>query len=113
ELKRFHAKAAGEILRGVGYEAEMIERVRALNMKEGFPAEAESRTLEDALCLMFLEYQFAELAQKAEGEKVVNALQKSWKKMTERAREAALKLNYNPRQKALLQQALHGHQASS
>ena len=113
DLKRFHAEATGVILREAGYDATLIERVRALNLKAGFPEDEESRTLEDALCLMFLEFQFAELSEKTEAEKVVNALQKSWKKMTEKAREAALKLSYNEKQKALLERAFEAHQARS
>lgn len=113
ELKRFHAEAAGEILTRAGYDVAVIARVRDLNLKTGFPADKESRTLEDALCLMFMEFQFADLAQKTDADKVVNALQKSWKKMSEKAREAALKLSYNEGQKTLLQRALEPHQARS
>ena len=38
--------------------------------------------LEDALCLVFLEYQLADLAAKTAEDKTINALQKSWQKMT-------------------------------
>ena len=108
DLKKFHAKKSGEILREVGYEAETIRRVQDLNLKKNFPADAETRTLEDALCLVFLEFQFADLAAKTTEDKTVNALQKSWGKMTEAARAEALKLNYGEREKALLQRALNG-----
>jgi hypothetical protein len=37
---------------------------------------------------------------------MVNALKKSWDKMTETARAEALKLNYGEREKKLIQQAL-------
>ena len=62
--------------------------------------------LEDALCLVFLEFQFADLAAKTEADKVINALQKSWKKMTPAGQAAALKLDFAPREAALLKQAL-------
>ena len=106
ELKKFHAHKSGEILRESGYPEEMVARVQALVSKAAYPADPESRTLEDALCLVFLERQFAELAKKSTDDKVVNALQKSWKKMTPFAREHALKLGYSPREKALLDRAL-------
>lgn len=64
--------------------------------------------LEDALCLVFLERQFAALAARSDDEKMINALQKSWKKMTPRAHSAALALNYGDRERALLDQALKG-----
>jgi hypothetical protein len=108
DLKKFHAEKSAGILREVGYDEETIRRVQDLNLKKNFPADAETRTLEDALCLVFLEFQFAGLATKTAEDKTVNALQKSWGKMTEAARAEALKLNYGEREKILLQRALNG-----
>jgi hypothetical protein len=105
-LKEFHADKAAEILREVGYEEETIRTVRDLNLKKHFPADADCRVLEDALCLVFLERQFAELAAKTTEEKIITALQKSWGKMTEPARVLALGLSYSESQKRLLQLAL-------
>jgi hypothetical protein len=106
DLKKFHAQRAGEILREVGYPAEVIARVQALNLKQNFPNDPEVRVLEDALCLVFLEHQFGDLAAKTSDEKMINALQKAWNKMTPAAQQAALKLPYPAREKALLDQAL-------
>jgi hypothetical protein len=107
-LKQFHARKAGDILRELGYPEAAVGRVQDLNLKQHFPADPESRVLEDALCLVFLEFQFAGLAAKSDDEKMVNALRKSWGKMTAAARAEALKLNYGPREKALLERALNG-----
>jgi len=107
-LKTFHAQKAGDLLREAGYPAEMVGRVQDLNLKKNFPADSESRVLEDALCLVFLEFQLAALAQKTAEDKTINALRKSWQKMTEAGRTEALKLNYGERETALLQQALKG-----
>jgi hypothetical protein len=107
-LKKFHAQKAGEILREIGYDEKTVQRVQELNLKKNFPNDPEGRVLEDALCLMFLEFQFADLAAKTAEDKTINALQKSWQKMTEAARAEALKLNYGSREKALLQRALNG-----
>ncbi len=108
DLKKFHAQKSGEILREAGYDEETIRRVQDLNLKKNFPNDPETRVLEDALCLVFLEFQLAALAAKTAEDKTINALQKSWGKMTEAARAEALKLNYPPREKALLQRALEG-----
>ena len=54
ELKKFHAQKAGALLREAGYPDETIRRVQELNLKKNFPADPESRVLEDALCLVFL-----------------------------------------------------------
>jgi len=108
DLKKFHAEKSGAILREVGYDEHTIRRVQDLNLKLNFPADAETRTLEDALCLVFLEFQFAALAAKTDDAKTINALQKSWGKMTEAARTEALKLNYGEHEKTLLHRALNG-----
>lgn len=106
DLKKFHAEKSGAILRDVGYDDDTIRRVQDLNLKKNFPADAEVRVLEDALCLVFLEFQLAPLAAKSDDEKMINALRKSWEKMTEAARAEALKLPYGEREKNLIGRAL-------
>ena len=105
-LKRFHAQKAGEILREVGDPEEVVARVQSLNLKKNFPQDEEGRVLEDALCLVFLEHQFADLASKTADDKMVNALQKAWKKMTPAAHAQAFKLSYAPREQALVEKVL-------
>lgn len=106
ELKEFHARRSAEILREVGYPEEMIERVRALNLKLNFPADPESQVLEDALCLVFLEFQFAELATKTPRAKLINAVKKTWQKMSPTAREKALALPMGAPERELIERAL-------
>ena len=106
ELKSFHARKAAEILCEVGYPENVIERVRELNLKKNFPQDHESRVLEDALCLVFLEFQFADLASKTAEDKMVSVLQKSWKKMTPKAHGHALKLAFSQSEKRLLERAI-------
>ena len=106
ELKRFHADKSSEVLLSVDYADDVIARVRDLNLKKHFPADDESRVLEDALCLVFLQFQFHELAAKTDDEKVINALQKSWKKMTPVGHERALALAYGDHERELLKRAL-------
>jgi hypothetical protein len=106
KLKEFHARKAGEILKSVGYPDELVQRVQELNLKKNFPRDPESRVLEDALCLVFLQYQFGGLAKKTSDEKMVNALRKSWHKMTDAARQEALNLGFSENEKRLLNLAL-------
>ena len=108
ELKKFHAEKAGRILREVGYGEELVGQVQALNLKKDFPRDPDSRALEDALCLVFLQFQFADLAAKTDADKMIKALRQSWQKMTEPARAEALKLPFAPREKALIERALQG-----
>jgi len=105
-LKKFHAQRAGEILREVGYPEQIITRVQNLNLKKDFPKDPETRVLEDALCLVFLEHQFADLAAKTAEDKMINAVEKTWKKMTEQARARALELSYGEKEKKLIEKAL-------
>jgi len=106
ELKKFHAQQSGDILRKVGYDEVMIKRVQELNLKQNFPQDPEVCVLEDALCLVFLEHQFAALAARYDDNKMINALKKSWQKMTPKGREAALKLQFGAREQSLLKRAL-------
>jgi hypothetical protein len=106
DLKAFHANKAGDVLRQVGYPNEVIVRVQDLNLKKNFPADPEARVLEDALCLVFLEFQFGEFAAKTDEPKVISILQKTWKKITPGAQECALKLPFSERERTLIQRAL-------
>jgi hypothetical protein len=105
-LKKFHAKRAGELLKELGYPNQVITRVQNLNLKKDFPKDPETRVLEDALCLVFLEHQFADLAAKTSEDKMVNAVQKTWKKMTEHAQAIALELPFAQKEKKLIEKAL-------
>jgi hypothetical protein len=107
DLKTFHAERVAEIMTQVGYPEDMVGRVKGLVSKTTFPHDPDSRTLEDALCLVFLEYQFGDLLAKSGEAKVIGAVQKTWHKMTPAGRAAALKLDYSPHLKTLLERALH------
>jgi len=91
-LKRHHAAVSSGILAEAGYPPDLIDRVRSLNLKRDLKHDPECQTLEDALCLVFLEHQLADLARKSPEEKMITALKKSWAKMSVHGREAALAL---------------------
>ena len=105
-LKFFVNKTHYQILRELRYPEDIIRRVQELNLKKLFPQDPETRVLEDALCLVFLQFQLPELAPKITEEKAINALRKSWNKMTPAAQQLARTLDYGPREQALLQKAL-------
>lgn len=106
DLKKLHAEKSGQILREAGYDENLVQRVQELNLKKNHPKDPEVCVLEDALCLVFLERQLAPLAARSEDEKMINALKKSWLKMTPAAQAEALKLNYGEREKSLIARAL-------
>jgi hypothetical protein len=90
ELKNMHARIAGEILEEVGYGEDVIERVQSLLKKERLKHDPEAQTLEDVVCLVFLENWFADFAKQHEPDKVVEIVAKTWKKMSPAGHEAAL-----------------------
>ena len=102
DLGRFHAETAGGILREVGYDDATVGRVRALLRKERLKADPEVQLLEDVVCLVFLRHYLAPFAARHEEEKVVGILRKTWPKMSERGRSAALGLELAPELRALV-----------
>ncbi len=97
DLKKFHAATSAEILREVGYPEEVVTRVNALNLKQNWSTDPECQTLEDALCLVTLERQLEELIEKTDEVKMVGIVQKTWRKMSQAAREEALQLTVSSR----------------
>ena len=92
ELKKFHAKKASEILKEVGYSEETIAKVTFLLEKKQLKKNKDTQTLEDVVCLVFLEYYFEPFAEKHSEEKTIAILQKTWRKMSIEGHDAALKL---------------------
>ena len=106
ELKKFHAKKATEILTKVVYDSELIERVQFLLLKKKLKRDEETQTLEDVICLVFLTFYYEPFLVKHDDGKIIAILQKTWKKMSERGQQAALKLNFSGRGKGLITKAL-------
>jgi Domain of unknown function (DUF4202) len=106
DLKQFHARKSGEIMADSGCSEPLVARVQQLNLKKNLGQDEELQVLEDALCLVTLQYQLTDLVRKTEPEKMISILQKTWKKMSAQARDEALRLPYPEDQKSLLSQAL-------
>jgi hypothetical protein len=88
-LGKFHAETAATILREVGYEEGMIQRVQSLLRKEGLKRDPEVQCLEDVICLVFLESYCADFAGQRDAAKALSILRKTWNKMSPRGREIA------------------------
>ena len=106
ELKKFHAAKSAEILRQVGYDEETIARVGDLNLKKQLGRDLDCQVLEDALCLVTLQYQLADLIAKTPPAKIVEILQKTWKKMSKAAHDHTLALHFSEVEKQLIEKAL-------
>jgi CRP-like cAMP-binding protein len=101
-----HADLAGAILAEVGYGADTVKAVSRLLRKEGLKRDPEVQTLEDVVCLVFLEHYFDEFAEEHEEDKLVDILARTWVKMSERGRSAALELPLSGRARRLVGRAL-------
>lgn len=100
-----HAALAAEVLREVGYDDATIDRVGALIRKKDL-RDPEAQALEDAACLVFLEHHFDAFAVGRDESQLIEILQKTWRKMSERGHRAALALALSDRAKALVARAL-------
>ncbi|MEX2581674.1 MAG: DUF4202 domain-containing protein [Gemmatimonadota bacterium] len=101
-LMQYHADTAGEILREVGYGEDVVARVAQLLRKQGLKRDDEVQTLEDVVCLVFLEHYLDDFAREHQEEKIVDILRKTWAKMSERGHAAALELELTPETKRLV-----------
>jgi predicted transcriptional regulator len=107
DLKDFHAKRAAEILNSVGYDDATIQQVVFLLLKKQLKKNADTQTLEDVVCLVFLEFYFLKFSEKYSEEKLIDIIQKTWKKMSEKGHEAALKLDFPKSTLVLISKALN------
>ena len=92
ELARFHAQLTAELMATAGYASEEQLRVGALLQKKQLKRDPEVQTLEDVICLVFIEHYLTDFAAKHSEEKLISIIQKTWTKMSEQGQQAALKL---------------------
>jgi len=105
-LAKYHAYVAAGIMGEAGYNEPEIEEVQRILLKKQLKTDPEVQVMENALCLVFLEFQFEDFSEKHDEAKIIRILQKTWGKMTGPGREAALSLNYSEKAMSLLKKAL-------
>jgi hypothetical protein len=105
-LSRFHASTAAAILRDVGYDAATVARVESLLRKERLKTDPDVQLLEDVICLVFLEHYLPGFAPKHDDEKLLGVLRKTWRKMSDGGRSAALSLDLASDVRALVERAV-------
>lgn len=94
-LKKHHANVASKIMQEQGYDEDTTQQVVSLLKKENLHSNADMQTLEDVIVLAFLEYDLDAFVQKYSDypeEKLLTILRKSYLKMSEKGRAAALTL---------------------
>lgn len=108
DLAQRHATIATRLLATAGYTAETIDRVTEILLKKRLKVDADVQTMENALCLVFLQYQYDTFREKYahDPDKMVNILRKSLLKMDAHGHAFALKLPYTQAGAELIKQAL-------
>ena len=91
-LAKFHANEVAKILLEIGYQQHTVNRLKELLQKIRLKLDPEVQLLEDAICLVFLENEFSEFAQKHDEKKLIGILQKTWIKMSPKGHQEALAL---------------------
>lgn len=92
-LYKFHADTAGDLMLQVGYDYEMIERVRAIISKKGLRVDTDTQLMEDVVDLVFIEHYLAGFANshlEYDEARWIRIINKTWNKMSPRAHKFAL-----------------------
>lgn len=105
-LRRQHSAEVAEILEGVGYEPEVVDRVQAIVEKRGLGSDAAMQVHEDALCLVFLETQLAGTVDRLGPAKVEDVVRKTAAKMSPAGLARVPDLPLRPQDRALIERAL-------
>ena len=105
-LAKYHAQKAEELLLQAGYDKETISKVKQINLKQQIKSDSEVKTMENALCLVFLRFEFEDFLQKHDEAKIIRILQKTWAKMSDAGRDVALSLNFSPKAGEIIKKAL-------
>ena len=106
DLARFHAETAAAILSDVGYGDDVVARVGALLRKERLKADPDVQLLEDVVCLVFIDHYLADFAPKHDEETLLGVLRKTWRKMSEGGRRAAVALDLPENVRAVVERAV-------
>lgn len=107
-LYGYHGDQAAEIMRDCGCDEAAIERVKFILSKKKLKSDPDVQTLEDAAALVFLENHFLDFFERddIDEQKMIGILKKTWAKMSDRGREAALNLDLPAQAKDLVAKAL-------
>ncbi len=119
-LGTFHAELTASLMVECGYSAVQAKQTASIICKEnlknkaageaGVQLNADSQTLEDVACLVFLQHYFddfaAKITQMNNEAKIIRIVQRTWGKMSERGHELALQLELPQHLAQLIKKAL-------
>ena len=106
DQKLRHARDIEVILRDVGYDDAVVERVQALIRRDNLSTDADAQVVEDAACLVFIETQLAEMTPRFEREHLLEVIRKTARKMSPAALDAVSRLAIGDVERELIAAAL-------
>jgi len=106
DQKARHASEVADILVTAGYPPADIARVQSLVRRDQLATDAETKTLEDAACLVFIETQLADMAGRLAHDHVLDVIRKTARKMTPKGLAATAALPIGDVERDLLAEAL-------
>ncbi len=102
DQKRRHADDVEGILRSAGYADDEIARVQALVRREGLGTDPDTQLVEDAACLVFVETQLADVADRLDRDHLIEVIRKTSRKMSPAALDAVATLDLDDVERELL-----------
>jgi hypothetical protein len=106
DQKERNAVELTELLVTAGVESDITDRAAEIVLKKGLGQDPEVQTYEDAVCLTFIETQFAPTADRLDEDRMVEVVAKTLAKMSEAGRAAALTITLDDRDAELVNRAL-------
>jgi hypothetical protein len=106
-LQKYHAVRVGQLMAECGYDSEAVAPHAIARPQGAVEIRCRAQTLEDVICLVFLESYFTEFASKHDEAQVIGILRKTWIKMSPKGQSAALELKLPRSARELLDRALH------
>lgn len=106
QLKVMHGELVAGLMKSNGYNEEEISYAKDLLMKKNLKKKEEVQTLEDVACLVFLNHHIGDFATGKDESKLIDIIQKTWKKMSSKGHDLAMKLPYTEPVLVLIKKAL-------
>jgi limonene-1,2-epoxide hydrolase len=101
-LQEQHARELGALLTGAGYDPPTVARVQAIVRKEDLAHDPEVQALEDALCLVFLETQLADVVARLDPDTLTRVIIRTARKMSDAGRAAIADVPLDEHSRAIL-----------
>lgn len=106
EQGKLHGELTRDLMLKNGYSEQQADEVAAILRKEKLKSNPLTQTLEDVACLVFICYYFDAFSNAHDEPKVIDIVQKTWRKMSDKAHNIALKTPLPAHLQALVAKAL-------